>query len=142
MNLRRVISGLQVLALLVLVGPVVAYAAAVFAPGTAGYVVTSGSMEPTVSTGSIVFVAEGTYERNDVVSYERDGQIVTHRIVELTDGGYVTKGDANPTADDRIVPADDVVGEVVLTLPYYGTLISIAGTPVGYVLLVLVPGGS
>lgn len=69
--------------------------------------VTSDSMEPTLSAGD-GFVAvppaiAGPVEPGDVVVFEADqiegGGLTTHRVVDETDRGYITRGDANPFTD-------------------------------------------
>lgn len=90
-------------------------------PARVGYV-TSGSMEPTLSTGDgYVLVTVTEPEPGDIVVYRsavRD-QLVAHRIVDETAAGFVTKGDANPTTDQATgappVERSQVLG-TVLTL--------------------------
>lgn len=133
--------GLCLAALVLAIAPLVAYAAFVLAPWGNAYVVTSGSMEPSIDAGSIAFVVEtGTYERGDVVTFERAGEVITHRIVDRTDGGYVTAGDANAVPDDWLVSDAQIVGTVVYTVPYYGSILQFTRTPHGYILFVLLPG--
>lgn len=126
--------------LVVALAPVVAHLGAVALPGIGSYAVTTGSMEPAVESGALVFVrSSGDYEPGDVVTFTRAGETVTHRVVRETDQGFVTKGDANVGVDDWRVRDDQVVGEVVVTVPLYGRLLAIVGTTTGYVALVLVP---
>lgn len=77
--------------------------------GATPLIVTSGSMEPAISTGSIVFVAErpaASVTRGDVITFDPPGPTgrVTHRVVdrERWQGGwyFTTRGDANPTDDE------------------------------------------
>ena len=69
------------------------------------YVVLSGSMEPEIPTGSVVVVDGRKKEWNpgDVITYRRGNMVVTHRIVEKSEEGYCTKGDANAEEDAGIV---------------------------------------
>lgn len=69
------------------------------------YVVLSGSMEPEIPTGSVVVVDGRKKEWNpgDVITYRRGNMVVTHRIVEKSEEGYYTKGDANAEEDAGIV---------------------------------------
>jgi len=69
--------------------------------------VETGSMEPQLEPGD-GFVAVPTavtdpVEPGDVVVFDavnlNDGGLVTHRVVERTESGYITKGDANPFTD-------------------------------------------
>jgi len=69
--------------------------------------VRTGSMEPTIDTGDgfvpIPTAVTGPPETGDVVTFRakqlQGGGLVTHRIVDRTDRGYVTRGDANPFPD-------------------------------------------
>jgi signal peptidase len=120
-------------------------------PGLVGadYALTvlSGSMEPAIGTGSIVFVAETPPEQiqeNDVITYRDDGgNFVTHRVVEkievLTSVRFRTRGDANDAPDPEPVYQEDVVGTVLFSIPLLGYVVSFGNTTAGYVVLVLVP---
>ena len=67
--------------------------------------VVSGSMEPTIPTGSLCIVnIRRPYEKveeGDVIVYVRkyDGLRIIHRVIEVTDEGLVTKGDHNQISD-------------------------------------------
>ena len=71
--------------------------------------VVSGSMEPAINLGSVVFTkAETDYQRGDIVSFSnKAGQTVTHRIMEIKTSpagqSFILKGDANNTADGEEV---------------------------------------
>lgn len=105
--------------------------------GYAAAVVVSGSMSPTIEVDDMVIIhRQDSYSRRDIITY-KDGEIlVTHRIEDITDGGYITKGDANNTTDGTISP-DRVVGRVILVIPKVGALIAFLRTPFGMLLLVL-----
>lgn len=91
-------------------------------------VVTSGSMEPTLSPGDLVIVDHDSavHSIGDVVVFRRGAEmLVTHRIVnieKLADGStrYVTRGDANDSVDVDPVESDAVIGEVVTSVPLVG----------------------
>jgi len=135
-SLRRYLGPL--LAVL-LVSPIALHVAFTLAPGAGSYVVASNSMSPAISAGSLVYVVDaGEYKVGDVVTFRRDGTLVTHRIVETGPDHYVTSGDAND-GPDAPIPPDAIVGEVVLSLPLYGYFFDVASTPIGYGLLVVVP---
>lgn len=84
--------------------------------------VKTGSMEPTLPTGSNILLHRQTsYKPGDILTFRADkGEIVTHRFVELgEDGEFIMKGDANPTRDywsDPVVEAD-VIGKVIYMTP-------------------------
>ena len=86
------------------------------------YVVLSGSMEPEIPTGSVVVVDGRKKEWNpgDVITYRRGNMVVTHRIVEKSEEGYCTKGDANAEEDAGIVLEKQVIGNVIVALPWLG----------------------
>lgn len=99
--------------------------------GVGAAVVLSGSMEPELSVGDLLIVAErDSYEVGDVVVYQ-DGRIaVTHRIVSITEEEVITRGDANNTEDDPITP-DQIKGEIVLAIPLVGYAVNAIKTPIG-----------
>ncbi|MDP9020795.1 MAG: signal peptidase I [Actinomycetota bacterium] len=71
--------------------------------------VLSGSMRPTISEGSVVFVTPmpaTEVREGHVIMYripEEDRRVVAHRVVEIVEGGSQpvvrTQGDANPEPD-------------------------------------------
>lgn len=114
-------------AVAILLLPLAVHILAIFLPGAGSYVVLSGSMEPAIAAGSLVYVADtGDYRLGDVVTYTHDGRTVTHRIVAETPDGYETKGDANDDRDSYTVERSAVRGEVVFEVPYYGTVLRTA----------------
>lgn len=94
------------------------------------YSVISGSMEPAISTGSLVYirtVEPEEVEVDEVIAYYggRDtNAIITHRVVEnrVVMGEFITKGDANETNDMNPVAYDDVIGKVTLSIPKLGSV--------------------
>lgn len=78
-------------------------------------IVRSGSMSPTIPTGSIVFYTKIPADKvqvGDVIVFAKPGdpgEKVTHRVFKIgqsaTGEYFVTKGDANGTPDDWRVPA-------------------------------------
>lgn len=76
-------------------------------------VVLSGSMEPTIKVGSLIYYKEkNDYNVNDIISFNIKGQTVTHRIVEVLDDNYITKGDANKSNDLNPIKKDNIKGKV------------------------------
>lgn len=107
------------------------------------YIVSSGSMEPAIRTGSVVVVAPKVdYTVTDIVTYYsgRDKKTTTtHRIVAASEGQFKMMGDANDQPDPTLVPADKVIGSVRFSIPFLGYLAAQAKTPQGFILLVIVP---
>lgn len=111
-------------------------------------IVLSGSMEPAIQTGSIVVarpVAPGEIHEGDVIMFASlaGHSLTTHRVIkveERSDGfRFSTKGDANKNADITPVVPSQLVGMIVLTVPYLGYLISFIKTPLGLILCLGVP---
>ena len=74
--------------------------------------------------GSLLYVKEsaGGIQTGDVITFYRNGELVTHRVVEInTDEKiYITKGDANQVNDVQPVAWSDVVGVPVFDIPVLG----------------------
>lgn len=117
-----------------------AVAGILIVPKLVGYqslAVLSGSMEPEISVGSIVFIKEedpSQLKKGDVITYRLSGDTrVTHRIVEIhkEDQTILTKGDANENMDGSPVPFQNVEGKVQFHVPYLGYISIYIKTPVG-----------
>jgi signal peptidase len=84
-------------------------------------VISSGSMTPTLSVGDVVLIkSQKEYSVGDVVAYRFMNQVVVHRIIDVSDKGFITKGDANSDKDPFIVPRESVIGRVSLKIPMIG----------------------
>lgn len=105
-------------------------------PGVFGfhmYNVLSGSMEPAIPVGSLLYVKEGRPEdvkEEDVIAFygsAKDSGIITHRVMKnnVVSGTFRTKGDANDKGDPTPVPYENYIGRVVLSVPYVGKLLTI-----------------
>ncbi|WP_448070986.1 signal peptidase I [Georgenia yuyongxinii] len=125
---------------LILAAVVVLASLIVLVPRVTGWVpltILTGSMEPTIPTGSQVIVQTIDGEADaaklnigDIVTfmpYPDDPTLVTHRIVSRTlssDGGisFETQGDANNAADSWELTATQLRGVVRYHVPYAGYL--------------------
>jgi signal peptidase I len=94
--------------------------------GVESVVITSGSMGPSVRRGDVLLFTPAAHtllSRGDIAIFRdptRPG-LVTHRIVGVDETGrFVTKGDANPTADSTPLDQDQMVGAGVLVIPVVG----------------------
>lgn len=101
------------------------------APKVAGYqvyTVISGSMEPAIPVGSLVYVKSESpqdVEAQDVIAFyggQGANALITHRVLEnhVVMGEFITKGDANDSADMNPVSYSDYVGTVERTIPKLG----------------------
>lgn len=94
-------------------------------PMVAGYaaaVVQTVSMEPELHVGDMVIVHKETrYNVGDIVSYRSASgrSAITHKLIAVENGQFITQGTANNVADEPIDPAR-VYGKVVRILPGAG----------------------
>ena len=111
-------------------------------PGMFGYSmyhVLSGSMEPEMPIGSLIYVHNGEpedVEESDIIAFYgsvEDSGIITHRVVKnnIVSGTFRTKGDANEKEDTTPVPYGNYIGKVTLTVPYVGKVLTIMTSPYG-----------
>lgn len=103
------------------------------------YIVLSGSMEPVLPTGSVVYMENKTLPEDmhvgDIISYRQGNIMITHRIVEESSSTVTTKGDANEHADFAPVSRDTISGKYVFHIPYLGYIYAKMATPAFYLCL-------
>lgn len=84
-------------------------------------VITTGSMN---NAGSLVVIHNRHYEVGQPVTFKANGEIVTHRLLSVDGYGLATtKGDANRSEDPWHVPTSNIIGGVVVTVPWLGAVI-------------------
>lgn len=110
----------------------------------------TGSMAPYAPTGSLVLtrpVDVADVAVGDVVLLRRSGDDPTapvlHRVIDVDRAGgdivVRTKGDANSAADPEPWTLRGATLTPVLVLPELGFLVALAATPLGWILLVVLP---
>ena len=112
-------------------------------------IVRSGSMSPTIPTGSIVFykkIAATKVKVGDVIVFDKPGEAsekVTHRVYEIghsaTGEYYITKGDANGTPDDWRVPAVGTGWISFFHVPSAGYVLVYLQSTLARLLLLVIP---
>lgn len=93
--------------------------------GRSVFRVVTGSMEPTIPKGAILFSKEEPVENikiGDIICFRSKssdmlGQVITHRVVEIFEDGngnpcLETRGDANTVSDGYLVTAENLIGKV------------------------------
>jgi signal peptidase I, archaeal type len=104
-------------------------------------------MEPAIRTGSIVVMAPAAdYKIGEVITFgviSKTETPVTHRIkdIKIVDGKpvYITKGDANNTADTKEIAPGEVDGKVLFSIPFLGYALNFVKQPIGFSLVIIVP---
>ena len=90
--------------------------------GYSMFEVQTGSMKSYINAGDwIVLKLTKDVNTNDVITFKQDGNYITHRVIEIYNGTYITKGDANNSKDDPI-DQSQIVGKVVKVLGGFGIL--------------------
>ncbi|KAA0002354.1 MAG: signal peptidase I [Thermoplasmata archaeon] len=122
------------------------------------YIVASGSMEPTLKVGDMVFVSHASMNEikiGDIISFnnEERNYAITHRCVDILHQSnttyFKTKGDANEENDSFFTPENALIGKVPYTklfghvlyakIPRIGYLSYFTHTKIGFLLLILFP---
>jgi signal peptidase I len=112
-------------------------------------VVRSGSMSPTIPTGSVVFyhrVSADQVKVGQVIVFNRPGDAserVTHRVFKISNGPtgryFTTKGDANGAPDDWQVPAVGKGWVASFHVPVVGYVLADLQSTTARLLLLLIP---
>ncbi|MEI8061389.1 MAG: signal peptidase I [Candidatus Berkelbacteria bacterium] len=143
------VIGNAALALLIIVGVFVAVALIPFKNNYKLLAVTSGSMEPAISVGSLAVVKPvGEYKVGDIITFKSigassDKESTTHRIQSITEKSgskiYLTKGDANTAVDVRTVSENQIVGKYRFSIALLGYLLKYLKTLPGLILIIVIP---
>ena len=88
------------------------------------YQIQSGSMLPKLQIGEIIILLEQeNYKIDDIITYRvENSYFITHRIVQITDEGYITKGDANNAEDETVVKQEQIQGKVIFQSKLLGKI--------------------
>lgn len=129
--------------------------------GLQWYEVLSGSMEPHIHTGSVIFDKPGVnanhLKAGDIITFKASANefpgykatngamLITHRIHKVVNQNgqvaFQTKGDANNAPDPSLVPATNVIAQYDnITIPYLGYYLNFVKTRLGIGLLLILPG--
>ena len=123
-----VLPALSRLTGIILTGTITILLGAAVLPGIFGirtYSIVTGSMEPVIPVGSMVYVQPvdaDDIQAGDIIAFERNSTVVVHRAVEnnKSEQILITKGDANAQEDLEETAYLQIIGKVVYHIPYYG----------------------
>jgi len=97
--------------------------------GLGTFIVTGGSMEPSIHKGALVLVqpvSPAEIQVGDVITFQQYDQTTTHRVIAIVESAqgrtFKTKGDANTVADPEDKTFPGAVGIVRGSLPLIGYL--------------------
>lgn len=99
--------------------------------------VATGSMMPTIQVGDVVIVKiTEEVNENDIIVYQDEESIITHRLIEKNEERIVTRGDAN-NSEDKPIEQNMIIGLVIKIIPQLGTWQNILSSPEVLSLIVL-----
>lgn len=79
--------------------------------------VVSGSMIDTIQINDFVIVKiSKDIAEDDIITYRKNNNFITHRVISMNKNLIITQGDANNTADEPI-EKKDVLGRVICIIP-------------------------
>lgn len=100
-------------------------------------IVMSGSMEPTLTANDLAVIHETEeYTIGDIVVYQSDSMLVTHRIIDIQGDMAIMQGDANNAPDDP-VPTTNIIGKMVLKIPVIGGIVRAIKSAPGILILII-----
>lgn len=144
MNIRKIIK----ITLLIIIVTILAVFLIFFRPVALGgdtlyEPVFTGSMEPAVPVGSVAVIKPvdpNTLQKGDIICFRLSGsQSITHRIINITNEGFITKGDANEDPDTWTVRKENVIGKLIFFIPYIGYIGYFVKTPIGFLTIIIIP---
>ena len=104
--------------------------------GHSFFQVKTGSMSGTMEIGDIIIVKlTKEVNKNDIITYEQDKMLITHRIIEKNEESITTKGDANNSKDEPITE-EEVIGKVVHIFKNVEIWKNVLLTPEVYILVI------
>lgn len=133
----------SVLAIVALI--VAVFAFVYFFPDYAIYSVRTESMNPAIKMGDMIVTGplnglfSGELQPGEVVTYMRNEDLITHRVVSVDGNTLLTKGDAMEESDPWTVAMSDVSGAYLFKIPYGGYLANFIRTKLGWFLVVILP---
>lgn len=113
--------------------------------GYKAYIITTNSMEPSISSGDVVIVKK--YDENqikvgDIITYKQKEELITHRVVDIKENEYerrfITKGDNNNVEDTEGTNYNNIKGTIIVTIPYLGNIIRIVENKMIFLVIILV----
>lgn len=154
-NQSKIPSAVKDIAIVV-VGVAIVWLGLRFAFGTNNpfYVVSSGSMVPTLNVNDVLVVKGGTssfgnLKVGDIIVFNKpagDDRVIVHRVAEIyttTQGESIirTKGDANSGSIPGVdfpIRVHDYIGKVGYVIPGVGLITKVVSPPVNYIIIAII----
>ena len=99
------------------------------------YIIVSPSMKPAINPGDLIFVRKvdvDEIKEGDIITFNNEDIVATHRVVKVDKNTITTKGDSNNTED---YPTDkkEIIGEFSFAIPKIGYVFAFATSLIGMV---------
>jgi len=117
------------------------------------YVVSSGSMEPSLNVFDVLVVQGNepfdNIKKGDIIVFDRPSghdRVIVHRVNEILDEDpriLRTRGDANPASipgTDFPITEEEYIGKVVYVVPQIGYVTRILTPPINYIIIAVIIG--
>lgn len=110
--------------------------------GYKSYIIKTNSMEPTINVNDVLItkkVNKDEIKTGDVITFIKNGEVITHRITQIDENGeYTTKGDNNNIEDSFTINYDNIEGKHILTIPYLGRIVEILDNKIVFLIITLI----
>jgi signal peptidase len=116
-----------------------------FSPDYNMRLVRSESMKPAINMGDMVITGplggplNGEVKTGSIVTYQRGGELITHRVLSVDGDALLTKGDAVEDPDPWPVTLSDVESVYMFKIPYIGYIANFVGTRFGWFIVIILP---
>lgn len=101
------------------------------------YVILSDSMKPAMDPGDVIFIKKinvDNLKAGDIITFQKEEFIATHRIIKFEDKSIITQGDNNNLADDPLTK-ENVIGKYMFKVPKIGYFYSFVWSPIGIIVI-------
>lgn len=110
--------------------------------GYKSYIIKTNSMEPTIKVNDVLITKKVEKEKikvGDVITFIKNGEVITHRITQIDENGeYTTKGDNNNIEDTFKISYENIEGKNLLTIPYLGKIVEILDNKIVFLIITLI----
>ncbi len=108
--------------------------------GYRSFIVLSGSMEPKIKPGDVIWVKKThmkELKEGDILTYISEENFITHRIKKIEGNSLVTKGDAN-NVEDSPIKSSQVYGKYSFRIPYLGYILVGLKKPLVFITIIAI----
>lgn len=110
--------------------------------GYKSYIIKTNSMEPTININDVLItkkVKKDEIKTGDIITFIKNGEIITHRITQITENDeYTTKGDNNNIEDSFTISYENIEGKHILTIPHLGKIVGMLDNKILFLIIILI----